>query len=299
MSRKILFFINPVSGTRSKTDLEKKIIKKCEEQHIYFEILFTSKEGDYSFLHDRILNENITDIAIAGGDGSIRHIVAAVLNSEVNIGIIPLGSGNGLAKTAGIPKSVDKAIDVILAGKSSATDVFLINNELSTHVCGLGFDAKVAHDFAGSKKRGLYSYTKIALQNFSSAKTYPFAIEAEGKKMRVEAFLICIANSNQFGNNFKVAPKASICDGLLDIVIVKKSSKPKVVLSFINQLLSGKVRNPQSKNFNQNNILYFQTRGLKIENPKLAPYHIDGDPADTSKLFSVEILPSAYKLLHP
>ena len=208
-------------------------------------------------------------------------------------------SGNGLAKTAGIPKSVDKAIDVILNGKSSATDVFLINDQLSTHVCGLGFDAKVAHEFSRSKQRGLHSYTKIALKNFSSAKTYPFIIEAEGKKMEIDAFLICIANSNQFGNNFKVAPRASICDGLLDIVIVKKASKPKVVLSFIEQLLSGKVQSPQSKKFNEKNILYFQTRELKIKNPQLAPYHIDGDPADSSKLFSVEILPAVYKLLHP
>lgn len=299
MSRKILFFINPVSGTKSKMDLEKKIIEKCGEQNISFEILFTSKGGDYNFLHDQIFNENITDIAIGGGDGSIRHIVSSVLNLTVNIGIIPLGSGNGLAGTAGIPKSVDKAIDVILAGKSSATDVFLINNELSTHVCGLGFDAKVAHDFAGSKKRGLHSYTKIALKNFIAAKTYPFVIEAEGKKMEEEAFLICIANSNQFGNNFKVAPKASICDGLLDIVVVKKTSKPKVVLSFIEQLLSGKVQSPKSKKFNQKNILYFQTNQLKIENPQMAPFHIDGDPAETSKEFSVKILPSAYKLLHP
>ncbi|MEO6894563.1 MAG: YegS/Rv2252/BmrU family lipid kinase [Ginsengibacter sp.] len=299
MSRKILFFINPVSGTKSKMDLEKKIIKKCGEHNTSFEILFTSKEGDYNFLHDQILNENITDIAIAGGDGSVRHIVSAVLNLEVNIGIIPLGSGNGLARTAGIPKSVDKAIEVILAGKSSATDVFLINNELSTHVCGLGFDAKVAHDFAGSKKRGLHSYTRIALKNFVTAKTYSFILEADGERIEEEAFLICIANSNQFGNNFKVAPKASICDGLLDIVIVKKTSKPKVVLSFIEQLLSGKVQSPKSKKFNEKNILYFQTRKLKIENPQLAPYHIDGDPADTTKLFSVEILPAAYKLLHP
>ena len=299
MSRKILFFINPVSGTKSKVDLEKKIIKKCGEQNISFEILFTSKDGDYNFLHDKIAKENITDIAIAGGDGSVRYIVSSILNVSVNIGIIPLGSGNGLARTAGIPKSVDKAIDVVLTGKSSATDVFLINNELSTHVCGLGFDAKVAHDFSRSKKRGLQAYTRIALKNFTSAKTYPFIIEAEGKKMEEEAFLICIANSNQFGNNFKVAPKASICDGLLDIVIVKKSGKPQIVLSFIEQLLSGNLESPNSKKFNQKNILYFQTKEIKIENSQLAPFHIDGDPADTSKMFSVEILPSAYNLIQP
>ncbi len=299
MSRKILFFVNPVSGTQDKFLLEKKIIKKCEEKNISFEILFTSKEGDYDFLNEKINSENISGIVICGGDGSIRAIVSAILKIPVNIGIVPLGSGNGLARTAGIPKSVDKAIDVVLAGKASNTDVFFINNKLSTHLCGLGFDAKVARDFSEVKKRGLNSYTKIALKNLRTAKTFPFSIEADGKKFGVEAFLICIANSNQFGNNFKVAPKASICDGLLDIVVIQKTSKQKAVMAFIKQIFSGTVKNFDAKDFQKKNILYFQTDKIKIGNPQLAPLHIDGDPAETSKEFSVEILPSAYKLIYP
>src|SRR6185437_5278878 len=230
---------------------------------------------------------------------SIRAIVAATLKMHINIGVIPLGSGNGLARTAGIPKSIDKAIDVALDGKSKPTDVFLINNQLSTHVCGIGFDAKVAHDFADAKNRGLTSYTKIALKNFWSAKTFVFSIENGAKKFEGDAFLICIANSNQFGNNFKIAPKASICDGLLDIVIVKKTSKPRAVLAFINQLFSGEIKEPGSKDFHKRNIQYFQTDRIKIENPQLAPFHIDGDPVETSKEFTIEIVPSAYQLIHP
>ncbi len=299
MSRKILFFINPISGTKSKLHLEETIIAKCEEKNISFEILFTSKEGDYEFLHEKTRNENITDIAICGGDGSIAPIVSAILNTPVNIGIIPLGSGNGLARTAGIPNSIDKAIDVILAGNASATDVFLINNKLGTHVCGLGFDAKVAHDFSAAENRGLNSYTKIAIKNFTSAKTYPFTLFADGKTFEIEAFLIAIANSNQFGNNLKVAPKASICDGLLDIVVIKKTSKVQAVLSFIRQVFSGNIKSVHSKHFEKNNILYFQTDKVKIHNPRFAPLHIDGDPAETVKDFSIEILPSAYNLLQP
>ena len=299
MSRKILFFINPISGTKNKLHLEEKIIKKCEEKNVSFEILFTSKEGDYDFLYEKIRKENITEIAICGGDGSVTPIVSAILKLPVNIGIIPLGSGNGLARTAGIPKSVDKAIDVFLAGNAIATDAFLINNKLSTHVCGLGFDAKVAHDFSIAKNRGLNSYTKIALKNFRNARTYPFIIEADGKNFETEAFLIAIANSNQFGNNFKVAPKASICDGLLDIVVVKKTSKAQAVLSFVKQILIGNVTSVHSKNFRKNNILYFQTDKIKIENPRFAPLHIDGDPAESFKEFSIEILPAAFRLIHP
>lgn len=299
MSRKILFFVNPISGVKSKLSLEEKIIQKCEGKNISFEILFTSKDGDYDFLRDKIERENITDIAICGGDGSIAPIVSSILNIPVNIGIIPLGSGNGLARTAGIPKSIDKSIEIVLKGNSIYTDAFLINDKLSTHLCGLGFDAKIADDFSKQKIRGLHTYTKLALKNFLSAKTYSFAIEANEKKFNVDAFLICIANSNQFGNNFKIAPKASICDGLLDIVILKETSKPAIVLSFIKQLISGQVKNISSKNFNKKNILYFQTKKIKIKNPHLAPLHIDGDPAETFKEISIEILPGAYKLVQP
>jgi diacylglycerol kinase (ATP) len=299
MSRKILFFINPISGAKSKINLEEKIIRKCEEKNISFEILFTSKDGDYDFLHDKIKNESITDIAICGGDGSIAPIVSSILNLPVNIGIIPLGSGNGLARTAGIPKTIDGAIDVIIQGNGTYTDVFVINNKLSTHVCGLGFDATVAHEFSKQKKRGLNSYTRVALKNFFAAKTFSFTIEAEKSELEIDAFLICIANSNQFGNNFKIAPQASICDGLLDIVVLKKTTKPQMVISFIKQLISGKIKSFSERNFHKKNILYFQTKKLKIKNPQLAPLHIDGDPAESFKEFTIEILPAAYKLIHP
>ena len=299
MSRKILFFINPVSGTKNKLRLEERIIQKCKEKSILFEILFTSKDGNYQFLHDKIKNEAITDIAICGGDGSLSPIISSVLNVPVNIGIIPLGSGNGLARTAGIPNSVDKAIDIIFTGKSKYADVFLINKKLSVHVSGLGFDAKVAHDFSEGEARGLHAYTKIAIKNFLSAKTYPFTIEVDEKKMNVDAFFISIANSNQFGNNFKVAPKASICDGLLDIIVLQKTNKAKAVLSFAQQIISGRVHNFSVSELQKKNILYFQTQKIKIENPAFAPLHIDGDPAETRKEFSIEILPSAYKLIQP
>ena len=299
MSRKILFFINPISGSKSKLQLEEKIIKKCEEKNIAFEILFTSPEGSYDFLRDKIEKDLITDIVICGGDGSLSPIISSLLNIKINIGILPIGSGNGLAKTAGIPKSLDKAFDIIFKGNASYVDAFLINDRLSCHVCGLGFDAKVAYQFSKQRTRGLSTYSKQVFKNFLSAQTYSFSIDADGIHFNVEAFLICIANSNQFGNNFKIAPQASLSDGFLDIVVVKKTNKFRVVLSFVKQILAGKTGNVNEKSVHQKNILYFQTNKIKIINPHLAPLHIDGDPAQTVKEFSIEILPSAYRLIQP
>ena len=299
MLRKILFFINPISGTTSKLHLEKKVIKKCNENDVGFEILFTAKDGNYSFLRDKIHGENITDIVICGGDGSLRSIIAAILNIKVNVGIIPLGSGNGLAFTAKIPRQINKAFDIVFQGKNQCIDAFLVNGSLSCMLCGIGLDAQVAYDFSLQKKRGLSTYIQQTFKNFISAKAYSFEVKTDKTKFKAEAYFICIANSNQFGNNFKIAPEANLSDGLLDVIVVKKMSKPKIVWSVFKQMQSGKISDVKEKDFHQKDILYFQTKNIEITNSQMAPLHIDGDHTGTYKELRIEVLPSALNLLVP
>jgi diacylglycerol kinase (ATP) len=299
MARKFLFFINPISGTGNKLRLERKIIKKCLEYNMGFELLTTSQDGDYSFLREKVKKDRITDIIICGGDGTLGPVISSLLNIKVNIGIIPGGSGNGLAFTAKIPRSVDKALEIIFAGQTSCVDAFLINGRLSCMLCGIGLDAKVAYDFSLQKKRGLSTYIKQTFKNFLSATPYHFELQIQNKQFAVDAFFICIANSNQFGNNFTIAPEASLNDGLLDVIIVKKMSKPRIVWSVFKQMKTGKIISFEEKNFHKKNILYFQTNSLQILNPEMAPLHIDGDHAPTNEKFNVEILPSAFILLRP
>ena len=131
MTRKILFFINPISGTGTRKQLENKIIKKCQEKNVGFELLFTSQDGDYSFLREKIKSDSITDIVICGGDGSLGPVISSILNVKVNIGIIPMGSGNGLALTAKIPKEFNKAFEIIFKGTPRRIDAFFINNKFN------------------------------------------------------------------------------------------------------------------------------------------------------------------------
>jgi len=299
MTRKILFFINPVSGTRSKAQLEKKIVKKCLENNIGYEFLFTAEDGNYSFLIEKIGRDEITDIVICGGDGSISPVIASLLNLKVNIGIIPVGSGNGLALTAKIPRSVNRALEVIFTGKAGCIDAFLINGKLSCMLCGIGLDAQVAYDFSRQKKRGLSTYIRQSFKNFLSAAPYPFELKIKKTNFKVDAFFICIANSNQFGNNFTIAPEASLSDGLLDIIVVKKMSKTRILWSVLKQMKAGRIRGYEDKKFHRKDILYFQTDKIKIINSGLAPLHIDGDHVPTHKEFNIEILPAAFRLIQP
>lgn len=298
MNKRILFFINPVSGTNSKNVLASYIKKECSIREVYFEIIATSREGAYDFLPKKIAVDNISDVVICGGDGSIAPIVAAIDGTMVNVGIIPVGSGNGLARTVGISRSIKKALQNIFQGVVNRVDAYTVNNQMGCHLSGLGFDALVAHEFSKSKKRGGNTYTKKVLQHFLRAKTYTFTLTCEEKQWNEEAFFICIANSNQFGNNFKIAPKAGVNDGLLDVIIVKKTIKPKLLLDMIVHLLSGKLISTPTQS-NASSIHYFQTSKITIENVDNAPFHLDGDPFDSQNMYDFEILPNAYCLITP
>ena len=297
MGRNILFCINPVSGTKSKKRLEDIIFSRCEQENIHCTILPTSAEGDYHFLKDKISNEGITDVVICGGDGSLSPIISHLLHTDVNIGILPLGSGNGLARTAGISPSLDKALDTIFYGTAHYVDAILINGHLSCQLSGLGFDAQVAEDFSKHKQRGLNTYIKEVFKNLFTTKTWPFEITIDGKVLNEDAFCVCIANSNQFGNNFTIAPKASLSDGLLDVVVLKKTSKPLVIYEVMKQVLTGEILNVRARDLENRKVLYFQTNKLYIKNKGNAPLHIDGDPKPTAADFQIETIPSAYRLL--
>ena len=299
MSRRIIFFINPVSGTRAKITLEKKIINACTLRDISFEILFTSADGQYHFLREKTKQEGITDVVICGGDGSISPVIAALLPCKVNIGIVPVGSGNGLARAAGIPMDTDKALQLIFEGNAASTDAILINGRLCCHLCGLGFDAQVAHDFARQKTRGLSTYIKETTKNFIKAPFWSFDLVIENKTIPVDAFLLCVANSNQFGNNITIAPQASLSDGLMDIVVIKQTNRPRLLFEFARQLLSGKIIPVDMDDSDNNKVLYYQSSAVTIKNKSSAPLHIDGDPVTTADELVIEMLPSAYRLIQP
>ena len=292
--RKFIIFINPVSGTEDKSGARNYLEKKLSEKKFFYQILSAEKSGKYDFLHNKIDAEGITDIIICGGDGTVNQVVSSVTGIKINIGIIPMGSGNGLAFAAGIPKDFKKAIKVILAGKGVYTDAFLINGKFSCMLCGLGFDAQVAHEFAGQAKRGLSEYIKQTVKHFFQAQPYPFQIKANGTIINTEAFFISIANSNQFGNHFTIAPKASLSDGLLDIVIVNKTGKFNLILKILNQVRKGKIVNADAL---QKTVHYFQTKKMTVSNPSQAPLHIDGEAAETSAYFEIAVLPKAFYLL--
>ena len=299
MNRKIIYIINPVSGTKSKSDLQKFVEAETKQKGISFFVFPSVADGNYSFLHSIIKEEKITDVVIAGGDGTISSVVGSLLKEEVDFGIIPCGSGNGLAHTAKISKQPAKALDIIFNGKPSAIDGFFVNDRFACMLAGLGFDAKVAHEFADHPKRGLMTYAQLTLKNFFSITPFRFELKFENRTLDIDAFFMSIANSNQFGNNFTIAPKASLSDGLLDIVIVTAQNKVSFVLQTLKQMAGWNVMEASSVITKKSGVIYFQTDRIEIINHSQAPLHIDGDPAETPGKLAVEIKKKCFRLIQP
>jgi diacylglycerol kinase (ATP) len=312
MRRNIIYLINPISGTGGKSSLQELITQRTRGRQIDFTILPTNPEGNYGYLIPLIEKEKITDIVVCGGDGTVSAVAAFLRGTDTRIGIIPMGSGNGLAFAAKIPKTPSKALDIIFAGNASPIDGFTINGRFSCMLCGIGFDAGVAHEFAGQKKRGLKTYIRISLAHFFKTGSYHFRIgipdlpgngysepQPAGYSFETEAYFISIANSNQFGNNFTIAPKASLNDGLLDIVVAGRTGKLRLILAVIRQVMGGYKLQLIPELKLTSTILYFQTGALTIANPQEAPLHIDGDPGPTAKEFVIRIVPKAIMLIQP
>ncbi len=299
MTRKILFIINPIAGTRSKKHLPVVIEQACRKVSIAFEIVDSPKNGDYEKIRKRILNEQFTDVGIAGGDGTLSAAIGALRDLPVQFGIVPVGSGNGLARAARIPMNPTKAISLILIGRSSPVDAFTVNGRFACMLSGVGFDAAVAAGFAERGQRGLINYVRQVIRHFRKAPTYRFELTWGNQKIETAGYFVSVANSNQFGNGFTIAPKASLNDGLLDVVVVKQQSKSSVILRVLKQVL-GFYRLQNENEINEKKrILYIQSDHISINNPEQAPLHIDGDPAPTADMLRIEIIPSAFSLIRP
>jgi YegS/Rv2252/BmrU family lipid kinase len=299
MERKLLYLINPISGTKRKPLLKKTIEQQTREKRLPFEIGETRSDGDYSSLKKHIIEEKFTDVIVCGGDGSVSTITSFLLDVDVNIGIVPTGSGNGLALAAGIPYSTERALKIIFDGHASLVDGFKINDKFSCMMCGIGCDAQIAHDFANRKIRGLKTYLQLSAMQYFKAQSFNFTIKTKDLSTDVDAFFITISNSNQFGNNITIAPRASLNDGLFDIVIVRKMHKLMLPFALLHQI-SGSNAVEELKHYRNNkHITYFQAREATIINNGNAPLHIDGEPEPLTKKIKFKILPNAFRLLQP
>jgi YegS/Rv2252/BmrU family lipid kinase len=281
--KKIVFVVNPKSGTQSKKAILKWIDERMDPSVYDYSIVKTEYAGHATQIAASAV-ENKADMVVAiGGDGTINEIARSLVHSNTALGIIPCGSGNGLARHLRIPMDPKAAIDIINQGNRLCIDYGKINNIPFFCTCGVGFDAFVSLKFADSGKRGLLTYLENTLHESLTYQPETYEIENEEGTMKYKAFLIACGNASQYGNNAYITPQASLTDGLMDVTIME----PFTVLDVPS--LSFQLFN---KTLDQNSrIKTMRAKKIKIHRAKEGVMHFDGDPLMVGKELEVEIIP--------
>lgn len=286
---KITFIINPISGHGKKKTIEKNIEKYLRPDY-NLDIQYTKAAKHATELSRKACVDSEIIVAV-GGDGSIHEVGQSLVDQPNKMGIIPMGSGNGLARHLEIPINIKKSIEILNQNKSLAVDVLDFGDNYSFNVAGIGFDAHIAQEFENYGKRGFASYIKLTLKEFLNYKAQQYAINIDGKSFETEAFLISIANSSQFGNNAYIAPSAQITDGYFELVIISPFRK-RAALDLGLKLFSKKI--DQSKYLD-----VIQAQSVNIVSKEAFAIHKDGEAMGRKKELNINIKPSSLNILVP
>jgi diacylglycerol kinase (ATP) len=288
MTRNVLFIINPNAGKKRASEIIKLIHDKFSE-NCFFEIAVWEDKDNFNPVKEKIFSGKFNVAVAVGGDGTVNRVAKTIVNTEIALGIIPVGSGNGLARTLGVSIKPEEAIKQIEKGKAYKIDSGQINGIPFFCTSGLGFDARIGQLFASSQKRGLSSYTKIVLKELFSYKSQKYIFAMNGEVFVRKAFLITVANAGQYGNDFYIAPQAKVNDGIFHVAILKPFSFFSVFGVFF-KIIRKKAH--QSKY-----IETFTASNLKITRAEKESVHFDGEPKMLEEEINFSIFPDSLNIV--
>ena len=286
--KRVLFIINGLLQKKTGKEILQLIAKYLDKSKFDYDICFTEFSGHSTEL--AVSNKDRYDIIIAaGGDGTVNEVGKVLAGLVITFGIIPLGSGNGLARTMKIPLSVPRAIQIINAFKISHIDMGLVNGIPFFNMAGVGFDASVAHSYNKRKNRGFLSYLRSVTGLFFHYKAIWYEVIYESKVHKIKAFLISFANSSQWGYNAHICPGADPSDGLLGITIMR--SFPKIIIPVLAWKLFTKKLNKSRY------VQVFMTKQIEIRSPGEILGYVDGNPVIFHDYIQVEVAHNAINII--
>ena len=288
--QKFLFIVNPNSGIGKYKKLEKLLSKEVDVDKFQYNIVYTEFAGHAKEIAKKSSN-NYDVIVAVGGDGSINEAAQGLIEGNAALGIIPVGSGNGLARSLKIPLSIKKAIQTLFTANQRKIDIVRINDEYFFNVGGIGFDASIGHLFDNTDKRGFLTYLKIVFKAYFSYQSGNYDLIIDGNRRKIHAFLISFANSNQWGNNFYISPLSKIEDGKFEVCVLKPFSL--FYAPIIAFALFSKTIHKLSK------ADFYSAKTVVVKNSEKLQFHIDGEPKTTTSDLKIEVIPRALNVITP
>ncbi len=299
--KNIAFIINPVSGSKetqsAKKKLPKLIMQTLDAEQWLPNIAFTEYAGHATELAYQYARMGFDAVVAVGGDGTVNEVAKGLVKSyqqsgisrQTALGIIPMGSGNGFARHLNIPIRPQKALEMINHSEPISVDYGLANGKLFVSTCGTGFDAVVADNFAASNKRGFMTYVQNVLKDVFSYTPQTYHLVGDGLDVTHKAFLITFANANQWGYEALIAPKASVQDGKMDIMLMS-SHAILGSASLALRLFAGSIDDSHFMDT-------IRAKEVTLEREEAAPFHLDGDPVEMEKDIHIQIIPDGLRVL--
>lgn len=289
--KKLAFIINPVAGTRRKQMILDAINARFPPTTR--EVLFSEYQGHARTLAAQKVAAGYEAIVAVGGDGTVNEVASALVKTTCKLGIIPAGSGNGLARHLGIPMEPAAALEVIADHTVQVIDSGKVNGRYFFCTCGTGFDASVGKKFADDPKRGMGSYVRATIHQYIVYSPKSYVLKTENKKVRLDAFLVTFANSGQYGNNAYIAPNAKIDDGYLDLCILRPFPKSSTLELGLRLFFKNIDQSPYLE------LMRVQKATVRRRGKKKITIHLDGEPVKTRAKLKVKVIPGALQVMVP
>lgn len=281
--------INPVSGgERRGRDRAARVRRLLARSGSRAEVRITEARGHAAELAREALRSGCRRIVAVGGDGTLNEVAGVLAGTAATFGLVPTGSGNGLARHLGLPLGLEPSLAIALDGEADEIDTGLVNGHRFCNVMGTGFDAEIGRIFNTSSRRGLVSYVQAVLRAFLSYPLHHYIVRDASGERRVPAFLLTVANSTQYGNNARIAPDARVDDGLLDLVAVT-SRQPKDCLGVAVRLFTGAVGGSP-------HVVMRRSGRFTIERDSPGLIHTDGEVHEEGRLLEVEVQPRSLRM---
>lgn len=288
MKSKVLFIVNPVSGGKKKDAVPALIQKNLDAEKYDHAVVYTTGVAHARELAARAAG-NYDIIVAVGGDGTVNEVASALVGSNAVCGIIPFGSGNGLARFLKIPMGVEAAIKNINTSRVEKIDAGTFNGQYFFNMAGMGFDAHISEVFSHGKKRGFGEYIKSSFQEVTRYRSGVYELNIDGKAYTKQAFMLSFANSSQYGNNAHVSPYASVQDGLLDVCVVK----PFPLYMFIVMCIRMFTKTAPGSRY----VEIIRGKHILVKRGQKGPVHLDGEPQMMGPDAEIGIIPGALNLI--
>ncbi len=287
--QQIQFIVNPFSGVGKKKKLKHLLNKYLDHSKFDYKICQTKFGGHAKEITNEAIQKNYDIIVAVGGDGSVNEVSGALIDTEKTLGIIPAGSGNGFAAHLGISRQTKKAINYLNSAKPLRIDTCKLNDRIYINVAGVGFPASVAYNIRKSRFRGFLGYFRTSLIESFKHQAQSYSIKIDGKEIKRDCFCIEIANASTFGYNMKIASNASLTDGLLEVVIIKKVPKWRYLFSMW-RFLNGTIHCSRL-------VETYSAKEVEIKASKPCPVHVDGEGFQTNEVLKFSINPLSLNVL--